>query len=299
MPIRVPVVSSLLILLAVTSPEGAQESKRFKARSELVALHVSVFGNDAEMVTGLPREAFTIYDDGEVQTLRFFENRDNPVTVGLVIDSSISMSRKRAAVIAAGRSFAESSHADDEMFTINFNERVWPGLPDGQAFTSDRAELTRALNRSGAIGRTALFDALDVALRQLDGGQCQKKVLIVVSDGGDNASRATFDRVLDTAMGMDAIIYTVRVDDEYDGEGDPEVLRKLAGATGGEAFFPRRPDRATGVLKRIAKEIRSGYTLGYVPTSLREGYHPVRVEVKTPDGRKLRVRARAGYVSRP
>lgn len=295
MPLRVPVVSSLLILLAVTSPQ-AQDSKRFKARSELVALHVSVFGKDAEMVTGLPREAFTVYDDGQAQTLRFFENEDNPVTVGLVIDSSISMSRKRAAVIAAGRSFAESSHPDDEMFTVNFNERVWPGLPEGQAFTSDRAELIRALNRAGAIGRTALFDALDVALRQLDAGECQKKVLIVVSDGGDNASRATFDRVLDTAMGMDAIIYTVRVDDEYDGEGDPDVLRKLASATGGEAFFPRRPDRATGVLQRIAKEIRSGYTLGYVPTSLREGYHPVRVEAKTPDGRKLRVRARAGYV---
>jgi VWFA-related protein len=283
------------MLLAVTS-QGAQDSKRFKARSELVALHVSVFGRDAGIVTGLPREAFTVYDDGQAQTLRFFENQDHPVTVGLVIDSSISMSRKRAAVIAAGRSFAESSHPDDEMFTINFNERVWPGLPDGQAFTSDRAELTRALNRAGAIGRTALFDALDVALRQLDAGECQKKVLIVVSDGGDNASRATFDRVLDTALGMDAIIYTVRVDDEYDGEGDPDVLRKMASATGGEAFFPRRPDRATGVLQRIAKEIRSGYTLGYVPTSLREGYHPVRVDVKTPDGRKLRVRARAGYV---
>jgi VWFA-related protein len=287
-----------VLALAAAVP-AAREQHRFQSHSDLVVLHVSVLTADAGAIAGLPREAFAVYDDGQPQTIHFFENRDTPVTVGLVIDSSISMSRKRPAVIAAGQSFAESSHPDDEMFTINFNEHVWPGLPWGQAFTSDREELRRALARAGARGRTALFDALAAGLKQLEAGRCQKKVLIVVSDGGDNASTTRFDPVLQTALRMNAVIYAVGIDDEFDGEGDPDTLRKLADATGGEAFFPRKLERTTEILERIAGDIRTGYTIGYTPTSTRAGYHRVRVDVKVPDGRRPRVRARAGYVAGP
>ena len=131
-----------------------------------------------------PAWAFTVQDGGHAQPITFFEHAESSITVGLVLDSSISMHRKRDAVIAAGNKFAESSHPDDEMFTINFNERVWPGLPPGRSFTSDREELRRALQRSGARGKTALFDALHAALTHLQSGRRQKKVLIVVSDGG-------------------------------------------------------------------------------------------------------------------
>jgi len=219
------------------------------------------------------------------------------VTVGLVLDGSVSMQRKRPGLIAAGTKFADSSRPDDEMFTINFNENVWPGLPPGKLFTSDREEIKRALERTTARGQTALFDAIAAALKVLETGQRQKKALIVVSDGGDNASRARFEDVLATALRMDAVIYSISITDQYDrGEANPRVLRKLASATGGEAFFLSDADDATQALDRIARDIRTAYTICYAPGA-NEGYRSIRVDVRPPDRRKLSVRARSGYVA--
>src|SRR6187397_1263114 len=134
-----------ILSLLVQAP--AQARPAFSSRSELVVLRVSVVDRRAGFVSGLPREAFTVQEDGRPQPIQFFENEDTPVTVGLVIDCSGSMQTRRDGVIAAGMAFADSSHPADELFTLNFNEKVWPGL-DGQAFTSDREELRQALNRS-------------------------------------------------------------------------------------------------------------------------------------------------------
>jgi Ca-activated chloride channel family protein len=277
----------------------------FSSRSDLVVLHVTVLDGRSGFVSGLPREAFRVYEDGRPQEIEFFSNEDSPVTVGLVIDSSGSMQRKREAVIAAGLAFAQSSHPQDEMFTVHFNERVWTGLPGNQPFTSDLSELRAALERSAARGRTAFFDAVTFALRHLETGHRQKKVLVVISDGGDNASTTTFEELLDRAHRADAVIYAIGLSDWYDREADPDVLRDLAKATGGEAFFVRNTerakDRATEILSRIARDIRSGYTIGYTPEREVEadadGFRTVKVEVSAPDRRKLTVRARAGYVT--
>jgi VWFA-related protein len=288
----------LFSLLFLQEP-AATEPPRFTSRSDLVVLHVSVLDRKRGYVSGLTREAFTVHEDGRPQAIEFFEAADSPVTVGLAIDSSISMQRRRDAVIAAGVSFARSGRPDDEMFTINFNERVWPGLPDGRQFTSDPEELRLALLRSGARGKTALFDGLHAGLTQLEGGHRQKKVLIVVSDGGDNASTLGFDDVLAAALRMDAVIYTVSIDDPYDREARPDVLRKLAASTGGEAFFLRTASEATSIFERISRDIRSGYTIGYAPAGSagHVGYRAIKVDVRPPDGRKLTVRARSGYVA--
>src|SRR5687767_4000227 len=177
-----------LLLLSVLGPlqeKVPQERPAFSSRTELAVLHVSVLDRQAGFVPGLPREAFTVEENGRLQPIAFFENDDAPVTVGLVLDNSGSMQPRRDDVIAASLAFASSSHPADEMFTINFNERVWPGLPPGRAFTSDLAELRDALGRSRARGQTALFDGIDAALRHLARGQKSRKVLVVVSDGGD------------------------------------------------------------------------------------------------------------------
>ena len=158
----------MLLLLLQLFAQAAQGRPAFKSSSELVVLHVAVVDRHAGFVSGLPRDVFSVYEDDRPQAIAFFENEDTPVSVGLVIDSSGSMLRRRDAVIAAGMAFAESSHPDDEMFTICFNEKIWRGLPDGQAFTSDHQELHAALNKTGARGQTALFDAIDAGLRQLD-----------------------------------------------------------------------------------------------------------------------------------
>jgi len=297
-----PLVALCLAALFVVPPReparSPQPAATFSSQTDLVVLHVAVLDRRSGFVPGLPREAFTVYEDDEAQAISFFRNEDTPVTVGLVIDNSMSMQRRRDGVVAAGLAFAQSSHPRDEMFTVNFNERVWRGLPPGRDFTSDVGELRQALMKTTARGRTALFDAIRLALEHLNGGTQQKKVLVVISDGSDNSSRATFDDVLAMAQRMNAVIYTVGLSDEYDHEDRPEILKRLANATGGDAFFPD-DRRITPTLERIARDIRSGYTIGYAPPHAPEdgSFHRVRVEVDAPGRRRLKVRTRAGYVS--
>jgi Ca-activated chloride channel family protein len=286
------------IVMGLLAADVSGQKANFSSESQIVVLHVAV-RNRKGYVNGLDKNAFHVFENKQPQPIAFFSNQDTPVTVGLVIDSSGSMLRRRDAVIAAGVAFADSSHPDDEMFTLNFNEAVWPGLPPGHTMTSDRRELRTALERSGARGQTALFDAIDAGLRQLERGAQSRKVLIVISDGGDNASRRTFDDVLDQALQRDVVIYAVGIYDPDDHEARPGLLRRLAGVTGGEAFFPRKISEVTPVLERIARDIRSSYTIGYVPPGgaapgTRRG---VRVQVRSAD-RRLAVRSRSAYVNR-
>ncbi len=285
------------ILAPVSAFQGPPRTV-FSSGSELVVVHVAVLDGKSHLVSGLPQDAFRVFENGQPEVVSFFHNEDNPVTVGLVLDCSGSMLRKREAVIAAGLAFARSSHPRDEMFTVNFNEHVWNGLPPAMPFTTDIRELQTALERSTARGQTALFDGLRTALTHLEKGHQPKKALIVVSDGGDNASATTFAEVHDLALTMDAIVYTIGISDQYDSkDANPEVMRKLARATGGEAYFPRKLEEVTDVLERIARDLRSGYTLGYVPPAGADGFRAIRVEVHPPDGRKLSVRARSGYLA--
>ena len=293
-------VAVMLILLGGSAPSSFSQDQAprvFSARSEVVVVHVTVTDGKARPIAGLPREAFTLYEDGRPEPVSFFHNEDNPVTVGLVLDCSSSMQRRREAVIAAGLAFAQSSHPKDEMFTVNFNENVWDGLPPSMPFTTNVDDLRAALGRTTARGKTALFDALRSALKHLNDGHEQKKVLILVSDGGDNASSSKFEDVLGLALRMDALIYTISIPDQYDTDAKPDVLKKLARATGGEAFFPRKLDEVSEALQRIAHDIRSGYTLGYSPSHDTPGYRPIRVDVKSAEGKKLNVRARSGYIA--
>jgi VWFA-related protein len=300
-----PWVMSMLLCGSVLAPALAQEGpapqdrahKVFSSRSEVVLVHASVLDGKSHLVSGLPETAFRVFENGQPQPITFFHNQDNPVTVGLVLDCSTSMQRKRDAVIAAGIAFAESSHPADEMFTVNFNEQVWSGLPASIPFTHDVEQLRGALQRTTARGQTALFDAVQFALNHLAKGQRQKKVLILVSDGGDNASTTKFDDVLHAAQRSDAVIYALSLSDQYDDDAHPEVLRKLTSATGGKAYFPHNPTHSTTVLTGNARDIRSGYTIGYIPPSGGEGYRAIRVEALAPDGRRLAVRARPGYVA--
>jgi Ca-activated chloride channel family protein len=285
----------LLLALLAQQPRSATT---FTSRSELVVLHVSVVDGDAGFVGGLPRDAFVVHENGLPQSVALFEHDDTPVTIGLVIDNSQSMASRREAVIEAGMAFAAASHPADEMFTVNFNEQVWTGLPDGQPFTSNYAELRAALMRAGARGKTALFDALDRAMRHLDDGRQPRKALLVVSDGGDNASRASFEQVLDAALRRDVVIYAIGLADPNDREARPNLLRTLAKVTGGEVFFPRKNSEIPEVMERIARDIRSSYTLGFVPAAAAGAAQPrkIRVDVRATGNRRLSGRSRSLYL---
>jgi len=289
-------LAPLLLGALIAQDPGSRAT--FSSRADLVVLQVSVVDRHAGFVAGLPREAFVVRENGRVQPIAVFEQNDSPVTVGLVIDNSGSMVPRRDAVAAAGMAFAESSHPADELFTVNFNEKIWPGLPPSQRFTSDHDVLRQALARSTARGQTALFDALLTALRHLDSGTQARKALILVSDGGDNASQTRFPEVLDAALRRDVVIYTVCLADADDREAKPGLLRELSKVTGGESFTPRSNNEIAPVFERIARDIRSSYTIGYAPPADRTAgsRRKVEVDVQGRDYRSFNVRARSLYI---
>jgi VWFA-related protein len=157
----------------------------------IVVLHASVVDHRGLPISGLGRQNFQIFEQGVLQQVKHFSNDDIPVTVGLVIDNSGSMKAKRADVIAAALAFARSSNARDQMFVVNFNEKVSFALPVSIPFTDSVAQLEVALASVNANGQTALYDAVDLALAHLAKAERDKKVLIIISDGGDNASKQT------------------------------------------------------------------------------------------------------------
>ena len=264
---------------------------------ELVVLHAAVLNREHLPVAGLNQTSFHIYEDSVPQEIESFRREDIPVTVGLVIDNSGSMRPKRADVIAAALAFARASNPQDQHFLVNFNERVTFGLPAGMPFTGDLRQLEAALATVTANGKTALYDAVAAALEHLKKGKRDKQVLIVVSDGADNASRQDAARTIALAKQSEAIIYTIGIYEPDDPDRNPGSLKHLAKATGGEAFLPETARDATAICERIARDIRSQYTLTYSPANMKyDGkYRSIQVKAKAPGGEQLFVRTRAGY----
>jgi VWFA-related protein len=214
-----------------------------------------------------------------------------------VIDHSGSMKEKLQEVTAGARAFVRSSNPSDEMFVVNFNEKVSQGLPQGMRFSDSVEQLGAAVWGQPAAGTTALYDAIVEGLTRLQEGAREKKVLIVISDGGDNASKAPLDRVLKMAERSNAMIYTIGIFEPDDPDGKPGVLRRLAHETGGQAFFPTKLAEAVEICEHIAKDIRDQYTIGYSSSSERRDgtYHKIRLTARSAKDGKLSVRTRAGY----
>jgi Ca-activated chloride channel family protein len=270
----------------------------FSSGAELVVVHAAVRDRQGRYVTALPKEAFRIFEDGAPQRIDFFSGEDSPVTVGFLVDSSGSMREGRERVIAATSAFAEASNSTDELFALAFNEHVRPALPPSMPFTSDASVFRVALaGAMGAQGRTAMYDAISNGLAYIARGHHPRRVLVVVGDGGDNASTTTFEEVLKEAQASNAAIYTVGIIDPLEREANPKLLKRLAEATGGESFFPRDVDDVDDVLRKVSDDIRNSYTLGYVSSnSARDGqFRRIRVVVDDPARRSPRVRARDGY----
>ena len=168
-----------------------QDGYTIRTSVDLVVLRATVRDGKGAPVAGLGKEDFQVFEDKVPQQIESFSHEDVPVTVGLVIDNSSSMGSKRSDVINAALAFARSSNPEDQVFVVNFNEHVLMGLPGNVPFTSNQQQLETALSKNKADGLTALYDAIAVALEQLKKGKWDKKVLIVISDGGDNASKHT------------------------------------------------------------------------------------------------------------
>jgi VWFA-related protein len=280
-----------------SGPAAAGQDISFRSSSsELVVLPVVVTDKQGRYVSDLDREHFTVFDNGRRVPIDIFTNEDTPLTIGVIIDASGSMRLKMPDVVSATLAFARFSNPQDEVFAIRFNDDVQNVIRDRQfLLAEDLGTLNGALRSMRPDGRTSLYDALKAGIDQLALGSRARKVLVVISDGGDNASEATLDQVLARARESNAAIYTIGIFAVDDPDRNPGVLKSLSRATGGERFLPKSTADLMQVCERIAREIRSGYTIGYAPPDRDGSYHRVRVDVQPPSAQKVNIRTRPGY----
>jgi Ca-activated chloride channel family protein len=306
---RVRTLGCLIAVVAFILPSAARPQESSSQKSypgddytigvnvDMVVLQATALDHKGTLVSGLTKGEFHVYEDGVLQQIKYFTHEDIPVTVGLVVDNSGSMRPKRADVVTAALAFARSSNPLDQMFVVNFNEKVEFGLPDNTPFTDQAARLEVALSRIAADGQTALYDAVAAALEHLKKGNRDKRVLIVISDGGDNASQRNLAQIMAMAGQPDAAIYTIGLFDVQDEDRNPHVLKQLAKDTGGEAFLPESLNEVAPICEKIAHDIRNQYTIAYVPTNKkRDGtYRVIQVKASAPNRGRISVRTRTGY----
>lgn len=303
--------TSLILVLALAAslvvraqqtrptPEPDAPVASFRAQTELVVVHASVRDRRGQHVSGLTAQAFRIFENGVPRPVSIFSGQHEPVTLGLILDVSGSMTRTRERLAYAASAFAGTGSPEDELFAIVVGDRPVPVLPEDAPFTSDAHVLRTAIARAHRPGgMTALYRAIADGLDQLARGSHTRRALVVVSDGVDNASRLSFDDTLRRAQASNAAIYAVGLADPASISRDPGHLRKLARATGGEAYFPDDNAAALDSLERMAADIHQSYTLGFVPSATAKDGARSRLDVRvqTADGQRLTVRAREEYV---
>jgi Ca-activated chloride channel family protein len=292
----------VLLLLALPAQQVSRTERDFTLVSEvrLVLLDVGVTNREGEFISGLGAEAFHIFDNGAERPISVFAGEDQPVTVGLVIDGSSSMAGKRQDVRQAAATLIELSNADDEVFVVAFGDRIWFGLPEASPFTSDREELGRCIAAMPLGGRTSLYDGIRAALDRLKLGTRGRHALVVISDGGDNASRTSAADLRSAVRASRATVYAVGIYDLAQRERSPGFLRKLADDSGGLSFFPAVPAQLRNVARRIAADLRSRYVVGFQPPDIaKREERKLRVRVNAPGSSAWKVRTRRSYVALP
>jgi len=286
------VVSSLFCLLLFAADD-------FTIRNDvrLVLLDVSVQNHAGNFVPGLSKQNFTVLENGQPQTISVFDNQDAPVTMGILVDESASMTPRRGQVVVAAGYLIAESNPEDEVFILNFNDSVKRGLPDGVLFSGNIPQLRTALNRETPRGKTALYDAVAAGLKQLEAGRRGRKTLVLISDGGDNASAHKRVEMIDLVERSAATIFTVGLFEEGAGDADPGILKELAKISGGEALFPKNAEDLFEACHRFAKEIRTRYTIGYVPRDDKNAapLRHIHVKVSAPGQNGMTVLTRTSY----
>jgi Ca-activated chloride channel family protein len=296
--------SLALILLAVATLSSAQNlddrDYNLTVDVELVQLPVSVLDKDGLPVRGLQREHFTVFEDKVQQDISLFKQEDIPLSIGLVIDASGSMTDKLERLNTAAMTFVRESNPDDETSIVSFADEA--NLE--QDFTRNTRKLSQSLAAITPNGNTALYDAVFLAARHLnEQGAHEKKVLLVVSDGEDNKSKYKLNEVLSALQESKIILYSVGLLSSesvfaYTPDGGKKALKKLAEATGGASFFPKNVNQVEEICRRIARDLRNQYTIGYKPSNekMDGSWRKVQVRVNPPKTTSnIKVRSKQGY----
>ena len=294
---RLAVAMAIAVIIPLTTVEG-QQVPSFRAETRLVVLHATVKDRRGEQLTNLDRSAFTVFENGRRQPIAFFRRDDVPVSLGLVIDNSGSMRSLRAKVEEAALTFVRASNPLDDVFVLNFADEAHVDVP----LTSDVRVLEAGIARVDSIGGTAMRDAVVMAegyLRQH--ASHDRRVLLVITDGNDNASAASIDQLRKTIEHSETAVFAVglfRDSAPSTGHGRKE-LDYLTKLTGGVAYYPTSIDQIDSVVLEIARQIRNEYTIAYAPVNQAfDGtYRAIRLEVTGPGGSS--VRTRPGYWATP
>jgi Ca-activated chloride channel family protein len=287
--------------LAAQSPATAQPTQQSKRAFTLhvdaqeVVLNCTVLDSKGELVNDLSAADFKVFEDKTPQTVLSLQHQDTPVSIGLVIDNSGSMSSKRAAVVSAALDLVKASNPQYETFAINFSDQAYLD----QDFTSDLGPLQSGLSHLSLSGGTALYDTVVTAADKMERSATRpRKVLIVISDGDDNSSKLTLEDTVHRVQDMQGpIIYSIGL--LFGGDKSRHArhdLQMLSNETGGIAFFPGSLKDIDAVAADVARDIRNQYAIAYHSTRTSiEGYHTVKVEAHNQGHGKLTVYTRAGY----
>lgn len=278
-----------------SAPENDSGVFVFKTQVEEVVLHATVVDDKQRMITGLDRGAFTVFEDGKPQKITSFRHEDIPVSMGIVIDNSGSMREKRDRVNKAALNLVRSSNQQDEVCIVNFNDEYYLDQP----FTSNINLLKEALEKYETRGGTALYDALVATSDELrKHARLQKKVIFVVTDGEDNASRESLEQAVRRLSEENGpTVYAIGLLGEEKARRAHRALETIAERSGGISFFPKTLDEVDQISRTVAHDIRNQYTLGYKPTTPKNvgGYRTIHVDARAPGHGKLTVRTRSGY----
>lgn len=291
------------------APVGGQVAKGpkggFTLRQDVdeVVLNATVLDNYGRLVDSLDKSNFQVFEDGVPQTIASLRHEDVPVSIGILIDNSGSMGDKRVAVNQAAIDMVKASNPDDETFIVNFSEEAYID----QDFTSDIAKLNQGLSHIDSKGGTALYDAVVASADYLAKyAKRSKQVLLIITDGEDNASSATLEYAIRRVQDLSGpTVYSIGLlfgdDDSPKTQRQAKrALQALSDETGGIAYFPKRLENVDEVANEVASDIRNQYTIAYHSTNSpsKGGFREVHVEAKAKGMGKLSVRTRAGYFPR-
>jgi VWFA-related protein len=279
----------------VVTAQDTQAPFTLSVNSDFKELHVLVFDAKDHFVSGLKKENFQVSENGVAQPISVFKHEDIPVSLGLVIDNSRSIEPRKARLDAATLSFVRQSNPEDETFLIHFDFEARLE----RDFTRNLPDLEQTLSASKPYGQTAIYDALLLALDHMNEAHNDKKCLLLVTDGLDNSSHASLNQVLEAVKHSRVTVIVVGLLSESEGEQAEASLSKIAEASGGRAYFPNDIEQARIMMERAAHDLRTQYTIGYVPTDpAHDGsWRSVRVEIIPPIGSREKLEAdyRHGY----
>lgn len=290
----------LFLLAATLGPSvWGQDDPVFRSDTRLVVLNATVVDTKGNLVTDLPRAAFKVFENNVEQPLKFFRREDVPISLGVIVDNSGSMRLRRNKVESAAMQMVKASNRQDEVFIVNFNDDAFLDVD----FTGDIKKMEDGLTRIDARGGTAMYDAINMSIDHLKAkAKRDKKVLMLITDGADTASKTSLEKLISQAHASDAVIYAIALlNDEIPRESKKakRALETIAKATGGLCFFPKSMEEVDALALEVAKEIRNQYVIGYTPTvqELDGTFRTIRVTASGPN--RPTVRTRSGYYAAP